>query len=351
MVWFEGAKMSSDIDRRSFALGTAAAALALAAPSQAMAASRRNLDAFRARARALGVRAFVAIRGNETLISDGPVCEVQRIASCRKSIVNALYGMAVAAGKIDLNATLADVGIDDYFPLTATEKRATIRDLLQARSGVYIPASAETARMAAMRPARGSHEPGAFWYYNNWDFNALGEIYQRLTGEGLFTAIEHRLAIPLGWRDFKPLEHMRWGYEPASPRFGAYNMWMSTRDMARFGQLFLNRGRWRGEQLIPETWIAESTRAYSTTDNEGILGGYGYLWWIATEEGGKNTFGLPVGAYTAAGNGGRYISVFPEQNIVFAIQPEEHEGQPPAQIYSDRTAYSQLLRQLLDAIA
>ena len=340
----------SGIGRREFALGSAVSALALAAPSPALAA-QRQLDAFRTRARALGARAFIAMRGNETLISDGPVAEVQRIASCRKSIVNALYGIAVGAGKINLDATLADVGIDDYSPLSATEKSATIRDLLRARSGVYIPASAETARMAALRPPRGSHQPGAFWYYNNWDFNALGEIYQRVTGEGLFTAIEHRLAIPLGWRDFRPLEHMQWGYEPASPRFGAYNMWMSTRDMARFGQLFLNRGRLHGAQLIPEAWIADSTRVYSTTDHDGILGGYGYLWWIATDQGGKNTFGLPVGSYTAAGNGGRYISIFPQQNIVFAVQPEEHEDQPPAQIYSDMAAYSQLLRQLLDAVA
>jgi CubicO group peptidase (beta-lactamase class C family) len=339
----------AQIGRRAFALGGAMSALALATPSEAR-ASRPGLDAFRAHARALGARAFIAMRGHETLVSDGPVAEVQRIASCRKSIVNALYGIAVGAGKINLDATLQDVGIDDYSPLSAKEKSATIRDLLQARSGVYIPASAETARMAAQRPARGSHDPGAFWYYNNWDFNVLGEIYQRLTGEGLFTAIEHRLAIPMGWRDFVPLEHMQWGYEPASPRFGAYNMWMSTRDMARFGQLFLNRGRWNGAQLVPETWIADSTRVYSTTDHDGILSGYGYLWWIATDQGGKNTYGLPVGAYTAAGNGGRYISIFPEQNIVFAVQPEEHEGVPPAQIYSDMAAYSQLLRQLLDAV-
>ncbi|MBS0385383.1 MAG: serine hydrolase [Proteobacteria bacterium] len=339
-----------DIGRRQFALG-ATVALGIAATSRASAnSSRRGLDAFRQRARALGARAVIVMRGRETLVSEGPVAEVQRIASCRKSIVNALYGMAVAAGRIDLNATLADVGVNDNPPLTDAERQATIRDLLEARSGVYIPASAETPRMASLRPLRGSHPHGAFWYYNNWDFNVLGEIYQRVTGEGLFTAIEHRLAIPLGWRDFHPLEHMQWGYEPASPRFGAYNMWMSTRDMARFGQLFLNGGRWNGAQLVPESWIADSTRVYSTTDHDGILGGYGYLWWITTDQGGKNTYGLPLGSYTAAGNGGRYISIFPGQNLLVAVQPEEHDGQPQAQIYTDLPSYNQLLRQLLDAV-
>lgn len=340
------------LDRRQFALGGAAAALALSRPARLIAAAARpGLEAFRQRARELGVRALIVMRGEETLVSDGEVAEVRRIASCRKSFVNALYGMAVGEGKINLDATLAEVGIDDYAPLSEAEKRATIRQLLQARSGIYIPASAETPAMRAARPPRGSHAPGTFWYYNNWDFNVLGDIYQRVTGEGLFTAIEHRLARPLGWRDFDALRHIQWGYEPASPRFGAYNMWMSARDMVTLGQLFLNRGRWAGRQLVPASWIDESTRVYSTTGFNGILGGYGYLWWIATDQGGRDPLSLPVGAYTAAGNGGRYISVFPAQNLVVAVQPDERDNQPPVPLYANRDAYSLLLRQLLDAVA
>jgi len=57
-----------------------------------------------------------------------------------------------------------------------------VRMLLEARSGVYHAALYETPAMAKQRPARGSHEPGTFWYYNNWDFNALGTIYEHATG-------------------------------------------------------------------------------------------------------------------------------------------------------------------------
>ena len=185
------------LDRRQFALGGVGAALALSRPARALAA-RPGLDSFRQRARELGARALIVMRGEQTL------------------------------------------GVDDYAPLSAIEKSATIRQLLQARSGIYIPASPETSAMRAARPARGSHAPGTFWYYNNWDFNVLGDIYQRVTGEGLFTATEHRLARPLGWRDFDALRHIQWGYEPASPRFGAYNMWMSARDMVTLGQLLLD---------------------------------------------------------------------------------------------------------------
>src|SRR4051812_42215468 len=128
------------LDRRQFALGMAAG-LALSKPARLLSAPplHPDLEPFRQRARELGVRALIVMRGTEILVSDGEVAEVRRIASCRKSIVNALYGMAVGQGKINLDATLADVGIDDYAPLTETEKSATIRQLLQARSGVYIP--------------------------------------------------------------------------------------------------------------------------------------------------------------------------------------------------------------------
>jgi len=82
----------------------------------------------------------------------------------------------------------------------------------------------------------------------------------------------------------------------------------------------------------------------------GILGGYGYLWWIATDREGKDPLGLPLGAYTAAGNGGRYITIFPAQNLVVAVQPDERDNQPPVPLYADHNAYSLLLRQLLDAV-
>lgn len=312
--------------------------------------ARTSLEPFLRTARELGVRGLVVLRGGETLVSDGDVHEPMRIASIRKSLLSALFGMAVAEGRVKLDAPLSDLGIDDYTPLNETEKRATVRDLLMARSGVYLPTAAETEAMRAARPARGSHAPGTHWYYNNWDFNVLGEIYQRLTGEGVFTAIEHRLARPLGWRDFDALRDTRWSYDSSAPRFPAYNVLMSAHDMALFGQLYLQRGRWKGRQLVPESWIAESTRSYSTTGRDGAHSGYGYMWWVVAGDPGIDRRGLPPGAYSASGNGGRYITVFPEQDIVVAVQPNERRGEPPVTLYARTNAYSDLLRDLLGAL-
>ena len=118
--------------------------------------------------------------------------------SMRKSLISALYGVAVDRGEIDTSLTLRELGIDDKTPLTEAEKEATISDLLKARSGVYIPAAGEAASMKASRPRRGSHAPGTFWYYNNWDFNALGTIFDQETGEeNIYSAFKRRIADPL----------------------------------------------------------------------------------------------------------------------------------------------------------
>jgi CubicO group peptidase (beta-lactamase class C family) len=239
---------------------------------------------------------------------------------------------------------VAQLGIDDYSSLTPAERQATVRQLLQARSGVYLPTAAETPDMRAARPLRGSHPPGSFWYYNNWDFNVLGEIYQRQTGLGVFSAFEHLLARPLGFQDFNPLEHARFAYDRNSPRFPAYNLFLSTRDMARFGQLFLDGGRWNGREIVPAAWVAESTRPVSRSDRErGIMSAYGHLWWADAD---PTTSGLPSGSYTAWGVGGRFIAVMPPVRTVVAIQPHEVRGQPKALIDTQSGALDELLMRI-----
>jgi CubicO group peptidase (beta-lactamase class C family) len=325
-------------------LAGAAAAVAAGPAFAAGKWSESGLAAFRAEAKALQVRGLVVLQGGKAIVSDGDVAQPFRIASCRKSFLSALYGMGVEEKALD--QTLAQVGIDDYARLTDLERGATVRQLLQARSGVYIPSSAETAAMKAARPARGSHPPGTFWYYNNWDFNALGEIYQRLTGHGVFTDFEARLAQPLGFRDFDPMKNASWDYDPDAPRFPAYDLWLSARDMAAFGQLYLQKGAWKGRQLVPAGWVAETTKPVSPTGRKGLLSGYAMLWWGDMDAGAS---GLPPGCYTAAGNGGRYITIIPGLDVVVATQPWEEQGKPQALVYTQDGAYDGLLHNLLAA--
>jgi len=233
------------------------------------------------------------------------------VQSVRKSFLSALYGINQDQGCIDLSLTMAELGIDDKPPsLTEEEKQATIEQLLQARSGVYHEAAAESQSMKDARPPRGSHPPGTFWYYNNWDFNALGTIFTQLIGTGVFEALYERLAVPLQMQDFR-VENGFYQYEDMSIH-PAYHFAMSARDMARFGLLFLRNGRWRDQQIVPETWVERSTFTYSDAGNiAGNTWGYGYMWWV-----GKPRALAGHTLYAALGGSGHAIYVVTDMEVV-----------------------------------
>jgi CubicO group peptidase (beta-lactamase class C family) len=247
----------------------------------------------------------------------GDVAVKSNLHSVRKSLLSALIGIAVEEHKIDLNATMGDLGIDDNAPsLSPAEKTATVADLLKARSGIYHAALYETPGMARLRPARGSHPPGTFWYYNNWDFNALGTIYERATGDWIFSALQNKLARPIGMQDYQPGdgEYFR-GEASEHP---AYPIRMSARDLARFALLYLHDGRWKDRQIIPSAWVRESTQSYSQALPAQETGyGYGYLWWIGfPNNNGAPTVNVPPGTFAAMGAEGQYAFVIPAYDLV-----------------------------------
>ena len=274
--------------------------------------SREKLTAAREYSKTIKTAAVMIVTGGRVLDQWGETATKYNIHSIRKSLLSALYGIHISEGRIDLSKTMAELGIDDNEPsLTPVEKKATVHQLLQARSGVYHPALYETASMKAARPPRWSHEPGTFWYYNNWDFNVLGIIFERQTKNSLFREFKTRIAEPIQMEDFT-LDDTTY-VTGADSVYAAYPFRLTARDMARFGLLFLRQGTWRGRQVIPRDWVRESTTSYS---DAGASGGYGYLWWIAVD--GRHLPGvtLPQGTYSARGAGGHYILVIPRDDLV-----------------------------------
>jgi CubicO group peptidase (beta-lactamase class C family) len=235
----------------------------------------------------------------------------------RKSLLSALIGIAVDEHNIDLSGTMNSLGIDDNAPsLTPMEKTATVGDLLKARSGTYHPALYETAGMARRRPPRGSHSPGSFWYYNNWDFNALGTIYERATGESIFAAFEHRIARPIGMPDYQSSDGEY--FRGTASEHPAYPIRMNARDLARFALLYLHEGSWKGRQIVPRAWVRESTQSYSQAYPElGPALGYGYPWWIGFPSNmGAPTVNVPPHTFAAMGAEGQYAFVIPAYDLV-----------------------------------
>jgi CubicO group peptidase (beta-lactamase class C family) len=262
-----------------------------------------------------GVAALLVVTDGQVVFEWGNTANNFLSHSMRKSLLSALYGIHVSRGEIEPSSTLEELGIDDLNPLTESEKRATVTDLLRARSGVYIPAAAEAQSMRDDRPARGSHRADTHWYYNNWDFNALGTIFRRETGEDLYRAFETDIAMPLGMQDFQ-LEEQRYSYEYWLSMHPAYAFRISARDLARLGQLYLQEGNWQGQQILPAGWVEESTRAHSTTEGTGTYSGYGYMWWIAARDYGE----IKKGSYAASGYGGHTLEILPHLNTVIALR-------------------------------
>ena len=239
--------------------------------------SSQKLDSVKQQAQNSGYAAIKVAYDGKVFFSWGDTTKDFRIHSIRKPLESALYGIHIDRGEINLDETLEQLGIDDIPPsLTSPEKQATIRMLLQARSGVYHEAAAEDSSMIEPRPQRGSHPPGTFYYYNNWDFNVATAIFEHKTGIDSLQAFKTENADPIGMQDFS-LDNCYYSYEYEKSQYPATQIRMSARDLLRFGVLYQRDGKWLDEQIIPSPWIAESTATYSIMDDESGVG-YGYMW-------------------------------------------------------------------------
>lgn len=242
--------------------------------------------------------------------------------SIRKSILAALIGIEVQAGRLDLGATLESLGIDDNDPLSPVERQATVYDLLTARSGIYHPAGYETEWMGMIKERRHSHAPGTFWCYNNWDFNALGTIYVQASGHSVSEGFTRYLATPLGLQDFRP-DTDAWVETFTQSRHDAYPFRLSNRDLLRFCQLYLQGGVWNGQQILPAGWTQLCTLRNS---DAGPRGGYGYMWWLERDGCGLPNVILPKDSYMAIGAGGHYALVMPERQAIVLHRVDTDRG-------------------------
>lgn len=253
----------------------------------------------------------------EKYFSGKEVDDTNNIASVTKSYLSALVGIAFAKGYI----TSLDQKMMDYFPeyagpdLDQAKYEITIRQLLMMRAGYpYDSTSSYYAQLSssgnfmrfvvAQYPL--SNPPGVEWNYSSASAHILSGILTKAVGTPLVTFATNYLFDPLD------IETRTWERDPQGYYMGGGDMAYTSRDMAKFGYLYLSNGAFDGKQVIPSEWIDESLRAYSPT-NYKDLGTfknikYGYLWWSAN-----------VGKYKinfAWGHGGQYIVIVPELNMV-----------------------------------
>lgn len=271
--------------------------------------STTQLEDVRSYFQEIGGDALLVVKSGYVIISWGEVSTPIPNFSIRKSYLNGLLGMAYDGGNMSLDMTLAELGIDDLQSLTDTEKSATLLNLMTSSSGIFHPGAYESKEQKGARPPRGTFKPGAFFYYNNWDFNALGSIYNQLSSSDLFESLEENISDRLGMQDFS-LSNTSYVYDDVS-NFPAYNFKSSARDDARFGYLYLRKGMWEDQRVISEDWVEKSFTAQVETGKYYYYD-YGLLWWVD-----------PVNQYyVARGNSGQYIAVLPKEDMVIVFRAD-----------------------------
>ncbi|MFW5438038.1 serine hydrolase domain-containing protein [Paenibacillus apiarius] len=255
--------------------------------------------------------------------------DAQHVASVTKSIISALIGIAIDAGYIkNIEQKVLDF-FPEYVPDAADKQKReiTIRHLLTMTAPYPFEDWHEPLDKMCMQPdwvtytldmlgQRGSI--GAF-KYSTAGAHLLSAIITRSTGQSAREFANERLFTPIGMKEIPDYEMKSFGFEdlfgknvkgwvkdPTRNSTGGWGLTLSPRDMARFGVLYLNRGMWDNNQIIPGTWIDEST---VMNPNH-----YGYLWWLREEDG--------VYAYSALGDGGNVICCSPDKDLAVAIASE-----------------------------
>ena len=264
------------------------------------------------------------------------------IHSCTKNVMSALIGIAIDQGNIES----VDVPVVEFFPdkvqpdMDPGMADVTLMDLLTMQTGIRSQDSYLYAYRGLFAAQRTDDwvayilsmpmdvKPGTRFDYSNLSSFLLSAIIHKTTGTDTLTYARENLFEPLGIQD------IQWATSPQGIGVGWARMWLKPHDMAKLGMLYLQKGQWDGQHIIPAAWVEESLTPHAfpknynnVLDENGekddmpsgenwvsmkfmrpFTDGYGYQWWLDKD-----------GTYTALGTGGQYILVSPEQNLVVVV--------------------------------
>lgn len=245
----------------------------------------------------------------EAYFNGSPATDSNNIASVSKSMLSALVGIAIELGHFQsTDDRIADY-LPEYFESVADPRlrELTLQQLLTMTHGLAWEEN-ETERLlnrsddwvADILSLPLSHDPGTRFLYSTGASQVLSVVLSEATGMSVCEFAHRYLFEPLG------MEAEFWGVGPAGYFSGGHSVSMTAREVARFGQLFLDEGRWQGEQIVPGWWVAASTAPQIDIGNN--YAGYGYYWWL-NQIGGYDM-------YSALGAGGQILHVIPELELL-----------------------------------
>jgi CubicO group peptidase (beta-lactamase class C family) len=234
------------------------------------------------------------------------------LASLSKSFNATAVGLAVHDGKLSLDdPVLKFFSADAPAEPSDNLKAVKVRDLLTMSCGhdtePKATGGAPSVKQFLAHPV--PHKPGTHFQYNTMGSYTLSAIITKVTGQTTLEYLKPRLFEPLG------IENPQWDSSPEGNSLGGYGLKLCTEDIAKFGQVYLQKGKWSGKQLVPQTWVEQATIKQVPNDQEshskiGIdwQQGYGFQFWRCTHN-----------AYRGDGAGGQLCVVLPDQDAVVAI--------------------------------
>lgn len=275
----------------------------------------------------MDIHSMMVLQGGNVLgekwQSRGDAATPHIMNSASKTLTSTAVGFAVAEGKLKLEDKVISF-FPDKLPQKVSDnlKNMTVRDLLTMTCGQ------EKANTTAQRQTKQDwveaflaepvpQNPGTYYVYNGLGTYMISAIVQKAVGEKIFDYLTPRLFRPLG------IVGISWDESPQGINCGGWGAYLKTEDMAKIGQFYLQKGKWNGVQLLPESWINEASTAHVSSRAGGMtdenykkkdpehndwLQGYGYQIW----RGRHNT-------YRADGARGQFIIIMPDQDAVIAI--------------------------------
>jgi CubicO group peptidase (beta-lactamase class C family) len=235
--------------------------------------------------------------------------------SLSKSFTSTAVGLAISEGKLSLDDQVMKFFPEDAPPQPSDNLRAMrVRDLLRMSAGhqtegewwqtaaMQVPSGERLTKMFLAHPV--PFKPGSHFLYNSPATYMLSAIVQKATGATVLDYLRPRLFDPLGF------DNPTWVSSLDGVTFGAVGLSVRTEEIARLGQLYLQKGVWNGRQLIPAWWVAEATKIQTSngsSPNSDWDQGYGYQFWQSRH------------GYRGDGAFGQYMIVLPEQDAVVAI--------------------------------
>jgi CubicO group peptidase (beta-lactamase class C family) len=240
--------------------------------------------------------------------------------SLSKSFTSTAVGLAIAEGKLSL-----DDAVLPFFPEAAPVnpsdnlKSMRVRHLLSMSGGHDTEPKFridEGPSVKAFLEQPVTHPPGTWFRYNTPSTYMCSALVTKVTGQTVLEFLKPRLFEPLG------IEPPQWGASVEGYTLGGYGLFARTEDIAKFGQLYLQKGRWNGKQIIPQTWVETATARHVENDQAPSgktpewRQGYGFQFWRCRHN-----------AYRGDGRDGQICLVMPDQDAVVAITAQTGQMQ------------------------